>query len=481
MILKSLLNGVKTVEINGSVEKEIRAVCYDSRKVTKSTLFICISGFKVDGHNFALSAVENGAEAVIVEKKLDLPKSVTQIVVEDSRKVLAIVANNLYEHPSKEFTLIGVTGTNGKTSTTFLTKQIFEKVGQKVGLIGTIENRIGNIILEAERTTPESLELQELFVKMKENQVDSVVMEVSSHSLDLYRVEGCNFDVGIFTNLTQDHLDFHGTMENYLQAKAKLFTKCKYGVINADDPAAKTIRDTATCEVITYGIDQEADVKAENISITAQGVTFEVVVKNERVPIAFAIPGRFSVYNALAAFAAAYVLNIPIISIREGLESVKGVAGRCEAIENSKGIGVIVDYAHTPDGLENILNTVSEFANGKKITVFGCGGDRDRTKRPIMGEIAAKLSDFVVMTSDNPRTEDPEKILDDVEVGLKKHNTPYVRISDRKEAIRYAIKMAEVDDIVTIAGKGHETYQILKDRTIDFDDKKIASEFLREE
>ena len=480
MKLETLLENIKVMKVYGRIDVDIQGIQYDSRRVKQGEVFVCIRGFKVDGHEFAAGAVRNGASAVVVENRLELPDSVTQIVVENGREALAKISAQFYGHPSNDFNLIGVTGTNGKTSTTFLIKKILEKASHKVGLIGTIENRIGDRVLQADRTTPESLELQGLFNDMKNEKVHSVVMEVSSHSLDLHRVDECQFKVGVFTNLTQDHLDFHGTMENYLHAKSKLFTKCEKGIINIDDPASQYIINQATCEVITYGIDKKADLQASNIQIDATGVSFDVTVENKVYSIDFKTPGKFSVYNALAALSVCYILGVPMDIVKAGLEEIEGVAGRCESIQTYKEFAVIIDYAHTPDGLENILSTVNEFAKGRKITVFGCGGDRDRTKRPIMGEIAAKLSDFIIITSDNPRSEEPESIIDEIEVGVKQVGKPYIRITDRKDAIGYAIQMAEKDDVITIAGKGHENYQILKDQTIHFDDKEIAKQFLQE-
>lgn len=471
MKLKQLLEGISYEVQQGTVELEISEIQYDSRKVEKDSLFVCITGFQTDGHKYIPMAVEKGAVALLCEHAVEnVPENVTVIVTENNRKALAVVSANFYGHPSREMHAIGVTGTNGKTSTTYLMKSILDRVGGKVGIVGTIENRIGDKVLKAERTTPESKELQALFRQMKEEDVTDVVMEVSSHSLDLHRVDGIAFDVAIFTNLTQDHLDYHITMENYKAAKGMLFERAAKSVINMDDATGAYMKEKSVGEVLTIGVDTKADLMAENIDISADGTAFDMVWKGQKYPVKLATPGRFSVYNALGAAGACLMLGIGVEDVVAGLTENPGVSGRFQTVRSKKGCQAVVDYAHTPDGLENVLNTANEFVKGKLIAVFGCGGDRDRTKRPIMGEIGGKLAGYCIITSDNPRTEDPVAILADVEEGVKKTDCPYEKIVDRREAINRAVEMAGEGDVILIAGKGHETYQIFANETIHFDD-----------
>ena len=457
MLLKDLLNEIKYELVCGDLNQDVDAIIYDSRIKTKSGLFIAIEGFTVDGHRFVTAAIENGAKVVVLQKDVEIKEEgITVIKVSDTRKVMAVLANNMYGHPSSQLSLVGVTGTNGKTSTTFLLGQILEEYNQKIGIIGTIENRIGNQIIKAERTTPESIDLQKLFYKMVENNVNTALMEVSSHALELNRVDGCEFKVGIFTNLTQDHLDFHKTMENYAKAKAKLFRLCEVGVINVDSEYADIILSDSTCKVITYGIDQKADYMAKDIQITAAGVTYTLVTPEDECQVSVPIPGKFTVYNTMGVIIAALNLGIPMEHILNTLKEAKGVPGRVQSFTSPKGYSVLVDYAHTPDGLENVLQAITQFVKGKIVTVFGCGGDRDNTKRPIMGEVASKYSDYVIITSVNPRSENPTRIIDQIEVGTKKHSTEYVKIEDRKQAIIHALTHAQKHDVVLVAGKGHK-------------------------
>lgn len=482
MILKEILRGIEYTLLQGDVQTLVDNIIYDSRIKTKNGLFIAVKGFKTDGHNYIEAAIANGSKTIVVEDQWQTDnKAITVIKVSDSRKVMAALANNMYDTPSEKFQVVGVTGTNGKTSITFLLGQILESVGHKIGVIGTVENRIGDTVLKSQHTTPESIDLQKLFSQMYTSKVSHCLMEVSSHALELSRVGGTHFRVGIFTNLTQDHLDFHHTMEAYAQAKAKLFKQCEVGVINVDSPYADTMMKESTCQVITYGIDKEAAYRASAIRITAIGVTYTLNTPEGSYEVEVPIPGKFTVYNTLAVIIAARALGIEMDKILSALATVKGVPGRIQSFASEKGYSVIVDYAHTPDGLENVLQAIKQFAKGEVITVFGCGGDRDNTKRPIMGEVAARYSQQVVITSDNPRSEEPFRILEQVEEGVKNHGTPYVKIEDRKEAIYHALTMAKKDDVILIAGKGHENYQILKDRIIHFDDSEIVQEFLQGE
>ena len=480
MLLEKILEGLEGIRCNEEiVDVEIASIAYDSRKVTRGSLFVCVEGYRQDGHEYVDDAIRKGAIAILACKEIEVPKEVILIKHHNTRKALAEVSSNFYQSPTKKINLIGVTGTKGKTTTTFMIKSMLEQKGHKVGLIGTIANYVGEKIIPSERTTPESLELQQMFLEMKEQGVDSVVMEVSSHSLDLYRVHACEFDVGVFANLSRDHLDFHMNFENYFDAKSKLFDICKYGVVNIDDQYGRRILEESKCETISFGIENESNVRAENIKISPEGTRFEVVDKrsNEKIEISVPIPGRFSAYNALAAIAACQRYDISVENIINGLKSLK-VPGRAETVETNGEVAVVVDYAHSPDSLENILQAVNAYATGRIVVIFGCGGDRDRTKRPIMGEIAGKLAGFTVITSDNPRTEDPDAIIAEIEEGIKKTRGEYIIISDRRKAIEYAIKNFRKDDVILIAGKGHETYQIFKDRTIHFDDREAALEVM---
>lgn len=482
MILSEVLQGIEDIEVKGSLDTEFAEIKCDSRLVNAGDMFVAIVGFKTDGHEYVEAALEKGAKVVAVQEgKFDIamiPSSVTVIVAKDTRKLLALSACNFYGNPSREFRLVGVTGTKGKTTTTYMIKSILEKAGKKVGLIGTIANYIGDQEIEAQRTTPESIDLQKLFRQMADAKVDVVVMEVSSHSLALDRVLGCTFDLAVFTNLTQDHLDFHKTFDNYLEAKAKLFTIAKEGFVNCDDMYSKKLMDLATCPITTYGIDNNPFVCARDIIITNSYSDFKMpfnrVIQRIKVPI----PGRFTVYNALAAICVSIRLGCNIDDVLGGLESVK-VPGRSEIVPNTRNFTIIVDYAHTPDSLENILRASKVYTKGKIICVFGCGGDRDSMKRPMMGEISGKLAGFTVITSDNPRTEDPEEIVRQVEEGIKKTSGKYKVIVDRKKAIEFALRQAQRNDLVLVAGKGHETYQEINGEKIHFDDREVIAEALK--
>ncbi len=460
------------------IEKElcdvnITDVVYDSRKVTKGSLFVAIKGFKSDGHMFIEKARELGAAIIVGEEERE---DGDYIRVPSSRKFLATASANLFGNPAKKMKIVGITGTNGKTTTSYLIKQILELKGIKCGLIGTNQILVGDEAIDSERTTPESRELHELFAKMYESGAEYVVMEVSSHSLELDRVHGIEFEAGIFSNLTQDHLDFHKTMDNYAEAKAKLFSMSKNAAINVDDEFAPVMLKNAK-NTIAYSIENSSDLKAENIRLRERGITFDVSYKGEERQLRLGIPGRFSVYNAMAAASGALCLGLSLEDIEKGLVIARGVKGRLEVVPTLTPYTVIIDYAHTPDGLENVIKAVRGFAKGRVVTLFGCGGDRDNKKRPIMGAIAGDLSDFVIVTSDNPRTEEPREIIKQIVAGMKKDN--FVCIESRKEAICYALDNAKEGDVVILAGKGHETYQIFKDKTIHFDEREVVKEHLK--
>lgn len=480
MKILDLLKNVNYIKIEGK-NREIKNLYYNHQEVTKDSMFFCIQGSKTDGHNFAQSAVDNGATALIVSREVDVNGDITKIYVEDTREAMALISANYYNNPTNKMDIIGITGTNGKTTSTFMMKSILDKAKFSTGLIGTIYNIYGNTIEESKRTTPESMDLQKIFSKMNENSLNSCVMEVSSHSLELKRTYGLNFKVGIFTNLTQDHLDFHMNMENYFKAKLRLFDKCEYAVINADDEYGKKALKLISNKILTFGIENSADVMAKNISINEGGTKFILCYNGIEKEINIHLPGKFNVYNALGCAAAALAMGLSFDVIKDGLESLENVPGRSEKILSKRGYTVVIDYAHTPDGIINILRSAREYTQGRLVIVFGCGGDRDKTKRPIMGEAAGELADFCVVTSDNPRSEDPHAIIQDILPGVEKTRCPYIVIEDRKQAIKYAMDNGSKGDVIVIAGKGHETYQILKDKTIHFDEREIVNDFLKEE
>lgn len=479
MKIEEILKGSTYTVLSGDESIEINDPQYDSRKIKCEDMFFAIGGFNVDGHNFISKAIENGAKAVVVEKDVTLVEGITFIKVENGRRALAIAASNFYNNPSKKMKIIGITGTNGKTTSAFMLKGILEEKGYKVGLIGTIANYIGDKEIHTEKTTPESLELQKLFKDMVDSDIDYCVMEVSSHSLDLDRVYGIEFSQGIFTNLTQDHLDFHKTFENYFNAKSKLFKICKHSVVNVDDSYGIKLLEKINSRVTTYSIEKESDLRGIDINLESTGIIFNLKGNEKTYKVQLPIPGRYNVYNALGCIGAALDEGIDMDTIVEGLSKVT-VPGRCENLTLGMNLGfqVIRDYSHTPDSLKNILENLRELTKGKLICIFGCGGDRDRTKRPIMGEIGTELSDIAIITSDNPRSEDPYMILEDIEAGVEKSN--YKLIENRREAIKTALLLGEKDDIIVIAGKGHETYQILKNETIHFDEKEVVLELIEE-
>lgn len=480
MKLEKIMENINFNLIKGDIDVDITEIQYDSRKIKKGDAFFAIEGYKVDGHKFIQNAINNGAVAIICQKDIENGINATVIRTEDSRKALAISAANYYGNPSRSMKMIGVTGTNGKTTSAFMIKAILEKQGYKVGLIGTIANYICDKKIHTERTTPESLELHELFKQMVDSSVDYCVMEVSSHSLSLDRVYGIEFCDSIFTNLTQDHLDFHKTFENYFNAKLKLFKLSKISVINIDDVYGAKAYELITNSKLSFALNHKADIMASNIKMHSRGSKFTLAYKESSFEIELNIPGNYNVYNALGSIAVCLNQGVKLPVIKEALQKVQ-VPGRCELVENNHNLGfeIILDYAHTPDGLENILKTAREFTKGKLISVYGCGGDRDKTKRPIMGKIGTQLSDFSLITSDNPRTEDPLEIIKDVVKGIETNN--FEIIENRRAAIKRAIEIAGQGDIIVIAGKGHEDYQVLKDKTIHFDEREVISEILKEQ
>ncbi|MBS5885383.1 MAG: UDP-N-acetylmuramoyl-L-alanyl-D-glutamate--2,6-diaminopimelate ligase [Clostridium sp.] len=478
MKLLDLLKGVDYELLEGTVEKEVNHIQYDSRKVNEGDLFVCLTGFEVDGHDYANKAIEAGAKVVLCEKKIDIKsEGVTVLLVNEGRKALATMSANYYGHPTKALKLIGVTGTNGKTTTVYLLKSMLEKAGKKVGLVGTIANYIGENKLKSERTTPESLELQKLFKDMVDANCEYCVMEVSSHSLQLDRVYGCEFEVGIFTNLTRDHLDFHKSFDNYYNAKFKLFERSKASVINVDDDygyrVLKDVEKLENKEIKTYSINNNSDFKASDLMLKEGDIHFKINGEEFNS----VLPGEYNVYNALGAVGAMSILGISNESIRKGLLDVV-VPGRCERIGYKYDIpyDIIIDFAHTPDGLKNILETLKGFTKNRLIAVYGCGGDRDKVKRAELGRIGTELADLAIITSDNPREEDPMAIIKEIVAGITKSN--YLAIENRVEAIKLALGMAEEGDVVVLAGKGHENYQITNEGVIHFDEREVVDEIL---
>ena len=481
MKLKELLQGINVLACTADLETEIASVAYDSRKVEKDGLFVAISGFTSDGNRFIPMAVEKGAAVVVTAKKpkLDVP----YVLVDNDRLALAVLGTNFYGKPAESMTMIGITGTNGKTSVTLLLKQVLEEaLGAKVGLIGTMGALVGDEHIHSDRTTPESLELQGLFAKMRDAGCTHVVMEVSSHALILDRVGGIHFDVAAFTNLTEDHLDFHKTMDAYCDAKAMLFERCSKAVINLDDNYAHRMLDKAKCPVVTASVRGKGNLNAQNLQMHAEGIRFEAApVIGKSVEVELPIPGKFTVYNALTVLGIARSLGISLEDSAAALAKAKGVKGRIEVVPTpGKPWSVLIDYAHTPDGLENVLSSVKDFCKGRLISVFGCGGDRDPIKRPIMGEIGVKLADFAIITSDNPRTEDPLAIIDDILKGVDSSMGPYVVVPERRTAIRYAMDIAKKDDIIVLAGKGHETYQEINGVKYHLDEREEVAAHLAE-
>ena len=479
MKLKELLHGLDVLELHADETLDITGVHYDSRQVMRGGLFVAISGFQTDGHKYIPKAAENGAACIVCEKKPEM--QIPYVLVSDARAALAVLGANWFGHPADDMRVIGITGTNGKTTSTYLLKHVLEQtLGAKVGLIGTIQNMIGDEILHTERTTPESFELQKLFADMRDAGCTHVIMEVSSHALVLHRADQIRFSAAVFTNLTEDHLDFHKTMDAYCDAKAMLFRRCETGAVNVDDAYAKRIMEQADCRLLTYSAQgNPASLMAEHVELFSDRVEFDAVYQNEQASVTLGIPGIFSVYNALGVIAAALALNIPLQKIADALRTAQSVKGRVEVVPTpGKDYTVLIDYSHTPDSLENILKAVRGFCTGRVIAVFGCGGDRDPYKRPVMGKIAAELSDLAIVTSDNPRTEDPYKILRQILAGMQDTETPYEVIESRVSAIGRAMELARKNDVIVLCGKGHETYQEIGHEKHHLDEREVVVSYL---
>ncbi len=481
-----LIPSLEIIKFNGPLNLDVSGITCDSRKVKHGDVFVAVKGLKTDGHLFAREAVKRGAVGVVVENWLDLPEETGQIQVKDTRKVLSYLSDLIYVKPTVNLKLIGVTGTNGKTTTTYLLESIFAAQNRKTGLIGTVEYRIGKEILPVERTTPEACELHKIFSEMVKSGVEVAVMEVSSHAIDLHRVDHCRFDVAIFTNLSQEHLDYHETMEEYFKVKSRLFEnsfeKNTIHVVNLDDPYGQKIISSSVSRVITYGFNEKSDVKAIEVRLSEKGSEYIVSTSTGDLQIELQLGGTHNIYNSLAAIAAAKAMEVPDEIIKKGLKEVAKIPGRFEIIDGVPNYEatVIVDYAHTPDSLEKAIKAAKEIAKGRVITVFGCGGDRDKFKRPKMGEVSAKLSDFTILTSDNPRSEEIEKIIDEIKTGFERvKKDDYLSIFDRREAIVTALEMAKKGDFVIIAGKGHERVQMFRDKTLPFSDQEVAREAMR--
>lgn len=459
-------------------EIEISGITCDSRRVGEGYVFVCINGAAEDGHKYAGTAYEKKAAVIICERDLGYDN---QLILDNTREAFASMCANWFGRPAEKLKIIGVTGTNGKTTVTYLIKSILESAGHKVGLIGTIQNMIGSESLPSKNTTPSAYELNSLFDIMVKSGCDYAVMEVSSHALDQKRVDGIPFDMALFTNLTQDHLDYHLNMENYMAAKKRLFAMAKTAVINIDDPYGKTMVEGLNCGIVSYSSkNQAADWFAKDVEFFADGVGFTLSGGGQDSRVKLKTAGEFSVYNALCAAAVSGALGIKTEKISSALSAVTGVKGRAEVVPTNRDFTVIIDYAHTPDGLENILKTFEKVPKNRLIALFGCGGDRDRTKRPLMGKIAAKYADYMIITSDNPRSEAPGIIIKEILAGVENTATPYTVVENRVEAIKFAVKNARTGDIIVLAGKGHETYQVIGSGTIHLDEREVVAEALAE-
>lgn len=486
MLLKDIARELDYELLWGSIDVEISDIAYDSRKVKPGSLFICIDGAVTDGHCYIQNALNSGAAAVLVEKSVPFLGNATYLKTKDTRYAMAVLSHIFYGKPSEKMKLTGVTGTKGKTTVTYMMKQIYKAAGIETGLVGTIQNMIGEKSLYAQKTTPEAYDLQLLFAQMLDDQVDTCIMEVSSQGLYLDRVACIAYEIGVFTNLSRDHIGpgEHSSMEDYASQKKKLFQRCQKGLFNIDSEYAEYMMQGASCACYTYGIEREGmqkkpDFLARNVQKTTRGVQFTLECAFGTAEFETSMPGLFSVYNALAAVGAVLLSGrISMEEARQGIAKVK-VPGRAEPVPTNGDYSIIIDFAHNPESFVNILNSVREYAKGRVVFLFGCGGDKQRP-RELMGEIAGKYADFSIITSDNPRTEDPLSIMLDLEKGIKKTNGKYTLIIDRREAIKYAIAHAQPEDVIILAGKGHETYQIFKDKTIHFDEREVVAEILEE-
>ena len=455
----------------------ISGITSDSREIKEGYAFVCVSGVADDGHNYAADAANKGAVAVITEREMGVRN---EIVVSDTHEVYADMCANWFGKPADSLKLIGVTGTNGKTSITYMLKSILECAGYKVGLIGTIQNMIGDEAIPTKNTTPGVYELNRLFALMKQKGCQYVVMEVSSHALHQKRVCNLSFDAAIFTNLTQDHLDYHITMENYLDAKKMLFKMCKTAIVNSDDDYCAQLIEGLDCKIVSYSLADASTYSAKAVKYYPASVEYELVSNDILNHIKFNTGGKFSVYNSMCAAVTALELGLTISVVADAIKNIEGIKGRAESVPTGRDFTVIIDYAHTPDGLKNILKTFRDCKKNRVIALFGCGGDRDKTKRPIMGNIAVRYANYVIVTSDNPRSEDPDKIIKDILEGTSGSAVPVKVIENRIDAIKYAVSIAEAGDIIVLAGKGHETYQILNTGTIHLDEREIVREALCE-
>ncbi|MEG2288457.1 MAG: UDP-N-acetylmuramoyl-L-alanyl-D-glutamate--2,6-diaminopimelate ligase [Clostridium sp.] len=482
MKLYKLLNHINYILLNGYVNTEVESISYDSRLVKPNSLFICINGTNVDGHDFIDEAIERGATVVVIEKNIPHKyKDVVVVKVEDTKIAIASISNLFYKEISNKIELVGITGTNGKTTIAHYIKDMLEAYGKKVGVIGTLGYELKDKKIKIKKTTPttpEALELQAAFKEFIDKGADSIVMEVTSSALAKHRVDFCDFNIGVFTNLSQDHLDEHGTMEIYKHEKMKLFHKCKLGIINIDDEVSSEIINDAPCKILTYGIDKQADIKATQLLYNHDSVTFRINFKNINNNVTVNIPGKFTVYNVLAAISTCYGLGLDMEEIIKLIPNINPVPGRIEMVKNKLNKNVIVDYAHTPDSLEKLLKMSRDITEGTVILIFGCGGDRDPSKRAIMGKIAGCFADYCIITSDNPRTENPSLIINHIEEGIKQTKTPYEKIQGRKFAIARGLELLRDTDLLIIAGKGHEKYQIIGKRKIHFDDIETVMEIL---
>jgi UDP-N-acetylmuramoyl-L-alanyl-D-glutamate--2,6-diaminopimelate ligase len=507
MKLSALLEGIDILGMTGSGDNgmDVTSLCYNSRQCSSDSLFVAVTGLKADGHDYIADAVRRGAKVVVCEREVQTAPEITQVRVKNGRRTLGLLAKKFYADPSAELVAVGVVGTNGKTTITYILESIFSAAGFHCGVLGTVNYRYADRTMAAPNTTPESLDLQRILREMIVNGVTHVVAEVSSHAIDLRRIDDCHFDLGIFTNLTQDHLDYHKTMENYYQAKKRFFSEVLPGrkknhrhsmVVNVDDPWGKRlVRETgAANRPLTFGIEEDADIRASSFDLSLNGIKAQIAAGPDSFEINSSLIGKFNLSNILAAVSAAIALQIPNEAICRGVETMRAVPGRLEKVSGPNQPQVFVDYAHTDDALRRVLQSLAPFKEGRILTVFGCGGDRDRGKRPLMGKVATNFSDLTILTSDNPRSENPLNIIGDIEVGINSQSVPrgslealslgmtgrgYVVIPDRREAIEAAIRSARSSDIVLIAGKGHEDYQIIGTNRLHFDDREIAREILR--